>query len=51
MINLIVDDLAGALQQVSMGGAALVGETEDLEYGRSGWFMETEGNKVELWQP
>lgn len=51
MINLIVDNLTGTLQQVSMGGATLVGETEDLEYGRSGCFMETEGNKIKLWQP
>jgi predicted enzyme related to lactoylglutathione lyase len=50
MINLIVDDLAGALQQVVMGGATLVGEPQNLEYGRFGWFMDPEGNKVELWQ-
>ncbi|HVC27979.1 MAG TPA: VOC family protein [Gammaproteobacteria bacterium] len=51
MLNLIVDDLAAALQQVAMGGATLVSEPQDLEYGRFGWFMDPDGNKVELWQP
>lgn len=51
MINLVVDDLDGALDQVSRGGAKLVGKVEEFEYGRFGWFMDPEGNKVELWQP
>jgi hypothetical protein len=24
---------------------------EDSEYGKFGWVMDPEGNKVELWQP
>lgn len=51
MINLIVDDLTQALDQVVEGGATLHGEPEDLEYGLFGWFVDPEGNKVELWQP
>ncbi|MGH2508310.1 MAG: VOC family protein [Ktedonobacteraceae bacterium] len=51
MINLVVDDLAEALQQVTMGGATLVGDPQDSEYGKFGWFMDPEGNKVELWEP
>ncbi len=51
MINLIVDDLTGALQQVEEGGATLVGKREELEFGSFGWFMDPDGNKVELWQP
>ncbi len=51
MYNLIVDDLAGALQQVTMGGAMLVGEPQGLEDGIFRWFMDPEGNNVELWQP
>ncbi|MEN8144156.1 MAG: VOC family protein, partial [Gemmatimonadota bacterium] len=51
MFNLIVDDLDGALAQVEEGGAELVGEIQDYEYGRFGWFMDPEGNKVELWEP
>lgn len=51
MFNLIVDDLEGALAQVVEGGAEVVGEIEEGEYGRFGWFMDPEGNKVELWVP
>ena len=51
MFNLVVDDLDGALAQVREGGAELVGGIEEQEYGRFGWFMDPEGNKVELWQP
>lgn len=51
MFNLIVDDLDGALQQVAEGGAEVVGEIQEEEYGRFGWFMDPAGNKVELWQP
>ncbi len=51
MFNLVVDDLEGALAQVREGGAEVVGDIEEQEYGRFGWFMDPEGNKVELWQP
>lgn len=51
MVNLIVDDLEGALAQVERGGAQLVGDVEKHEYGSFGWFIDPEGNKVELWQP
>lgn len=51
MFNLIVDDLDGALEQVRRGGAEVVGQVEEYEYGRFGWFVDPEGNKVELWEP
>lgn len=51
MINLIVDDLREALVQVENGGANLVGTPEEHEYGLFAWFIDPEGNKVELWQP
>jgi predicted enzyme related to lactoylglutathione lyase len=51
MINLMVDDLDGALEQVKEGGATLVGTPEEMEYGRFGWFLDPDGNKVELWEP
>ena len=51
MFNLVVDDLDGALAQVKEGGAEVVEEIEEMEYGRFGWFFDPEGNKVELWEP
>ena len=51
MINLVVDDLEQALEQVVAGGAQQIGEIVRYEYGRFGWFLDPEGNKVELWEP
>ncbi|TFW28749.1 VOC family protein [Massilia arenosa] len=52
MFNLMVDDLDGALRQVQEAGGQLVGEREDYgDFGLFGWFMDPDGNKVELWQP
>ena len=51
MINLLVDDVDGCLARVREGGAEVMPEVEDSEFGRFGWFIDPEGNKVELWQP
>ncbi|MCG2586334.1 VOC family protein [Massilia sp. TS11] len=51
MLNLVVDDLAGALAQVQAAGARLAGEPQSYSYGHFGWFVDPDGNKVELWQP
>jgi predicted enzyme related to lactoylglutathione lyase len=51
MFNLVVDDLDGALAQVQEGGAQLSGQIEQYEFGRFGWFIDPDGNKVELWEP
>jgi predicted enzyme related to lactoylglutathione lyase len=51
MFNLVVDDLEEALRQVEEGGAPIIGSIEKLEYGSFGWFMDPDGNKVELWEP
>lgn len=50
MINLIVDDLSGALDQVAKGGATSVAGPDEQEDGAFGWFVDPEGNKIELWQ-
>jgi predicted enzyme related to lactoylglutathione lyase len=51
LFNLVVDNLEEALRQVEEGGAPIVGEIEKLEYGSFGWFIDPDGNKVELWEP
>ena len=51
MFNLIVDNLEEAMNQVREGGAEIVGNIEKMEYGSFGWFMDPDGNKVELWEP
>jgi predicted enzyme related to lactoylglutathione lyase len=51
MFNLVVDDLDAALEQVRAGGAQVMDQVERSEYGQFGWFVDPDGNKVELWQP
>jgi len=51
MFNLVVDHLNEALEQVKLGNAQVIGEVREMEYGRFGWFMDPDGNKVELWEP
>lgn len=51
MINLVVDDLDEALNQVAQGGATVIQDIQEEEYGRFGWFIDPEGTKIELWEP
>jgi predicted enzyme related to lactoylglutathione lyase len=51
MINLVVDDLEAALENVAAGGATVLDEREEHDFGRFGWFVDPDGNRVELWQP
>ena len=51
MFNLIVDNLDEMLEQIKPSGCNIIGETERGEYGNFGWFIDPDGNKVELWQP
>lgn len=51
MINLVVDDLDAALANVEAGGAEVLPDREEADYGRFGWFVDPDGNRVELWQP
>ena len=51
MINLVVDNLDDALANVKAAGAEVVPDREDHDFGRFGWFVDPEGNRVELWEP
>lgn len=51
MFNLIVDDLDAMLTQIKPSGSEVMQEIERSDYGNFGWFIDPEGNKVELWQP
>ena len=50
MINLRVDDVRSLIEKAKNGGAKIIGEVEDTEYGIFGWFIDPEGIKIELWQ-
>jgi predicted enzyme related to lactoylglutathione lyase len=51
MVNYRVSDLYGLLAALRAEGCDVLEKTEESEYGRFGWVMDPEGNKVELWQP
>jgi predicted enzyme related to lactoylglutathione lyase len=51
MFNLVVDNLEEALEQVQRGGAQIPQPSETHPYGKFGWFIDPDGNKVELWEP
>ena len=51
MINYRVDDLGALLQALRDEGCDVLEKMDDSEYGKFGWVMDPDGNKVELWQP
>ena len=51
MFNLVVDDLDEMLARIADSGAKVLKEREQGEFGRFGWFVDPEQNKVELWEP
>jgi len=51
MVNYRVEDLASLLQVLQDEGCQVLEKTDDSDYGKFGWVMDPEGNKVELWQP
>ena len=51
MINLHVDDLDAVLDRLIAAGVTVDPKRETYDFGRFGWFVDPEGNRVELWQP
>ena len=51
MINLVVDDLDAALENVKAAGGQVIPEKEEHDFGRFGWIVDPDGNRVELWEP
>jgi predicted enzyme related to lactoylglutathione lyase len=51
MVNYRVADLSGLLQALREEGCQVLDQFEEGEYGKFGWVIDPEGNKVELWEP
>ena len=51
MLNLRVHDLFALLDELKNKKVTIVGDPVDEDYGKFGWIMDPEGNKIELWQP
>jgi predicted enzyme related to lactoylglutathione lyase len=50
-INYRVDDLVALLGALRAEGCNVLDKMDDSDYGKFGWVIDPEGNKVELWQP
>ena len=51
MINYRVADLDAVLALLREEGVTVDEKIEESEYGRFGWIMDPEGNRIELWEP
>lgn len=51
MINYRVEDLDALLAVLREEGCAVDEKVEASEFGKFGWVMDPEGNRIELWQP
>jgi predicted enzyme related to lactoylglutathione lyase len=51
MINYRVEDLLAVIKALREEGCNVLEKIDDSEYGKFGWVIDPEGNKVELWQP
>jgi predicted enzyme related to lactoylglutathione lyase len=51
MFNYRVENLTALLEVLRGEGVTVVGSVEEFEYGKFGWIMDPEGNKIELWEP
>ncbi|WP_249067071.1 VOC family protein [Halalkalibaculum roseum] len=51
MYNYRVDDLEALLKVLEEEGVEVVGEMEVYDYGKFGWIMDPDGQKIELWEP
>jgi predicted enzyme related to lactoylglutathione lyase len=51
MLNYRVENLKALFDELRKEGVTVVGEIEEYDYGKFGWIMDPEGNKIELWEP
>lgn len=51
IVNYRVADLHALVKALREEGCNVLEKTDDSEYGKFGWVIDPEGNKVELWEP
>ncbi len=50
MVNYRVEDLHAVLGVLREEGCEVDSKTEESEFGKFGWVMDPDGNRVELWE-
>jgi predicted enzyme related to lactoylglutathione lyase len=51
MFNYRVKNLRELLISLKSAGVESVGDPQEFSYGKFGWILDPEGNKLELWEP
>jgi uncharacterized glyoxalase superfamily protein PhnB len=51
MINYRVADLHALIKSLREEGCDVQDEVQESEFGKFGWVMDPDGNKIELWEP
>lgn len=50
MFNYCVENLVELFKILKKEGVIIVGEMEEYDYGKFGWIMDNDGNKIEFWE-
>ena len=51
MMNFRVENLKELLATLKKEGVTVIDKIEEFDYGKFGWILDPEGNKIELWEP
>jgi predicted enzyme related to lactoylglutathione lyase len=51
MVNYIVDGLDALLERLQQNGVKIDPKRMNESYGRFAWIYDSDGNKIELWEP
>ena len=51
MFNYRVENLVELLEELKKEDVTILGEIKEFEYGKFGWILDLDGNKIELWEP
>ncbi|HHC81044.1 MAG TPA: VOC family protein [Flavobacteriia bacterium] len=51
MLNYRVENLVELIEVLKAEGVTVIGNIEEYDYGKFGWIVDLDGNKIELWEP
>ena len=51
MVNYRVQNMEGLVRNLKTNGVTILDEIQTFEYGKFVHIMDSEGNKIELWEP
>ena len=51
MVNYRVENVHALVAELRKEGCQVVGNIEESEFGKFGWVVDPDGNKIELWEP